>query len=357
VSTQLPGDEQPTAQAMWSVRAEVGADEVPTSARPAGYGGRNLVPRSTGGTHGARPVRPATTLHWLRSHRKQAVLLAFVLPAVVYIIIFFAYPLVYGFKMSVEKLGFIAGNGPFIGLHNYKVEISDPVTRTALMNTAIFLVVSVVFQFSIGLGIASYFNRRFFLARFLRSLIIVPWLFPPIASATIFSIMFAGQGGIIDEMLRSLHLISSPIFWFDSSFKAMFVIIIVNIWIGIPFNAVLLYSGLQDIPGDLREAAALDGAGPWERFRYVTLPLLRPVALIVIMLGIIYTVKTFDTVVLLTNGGPDNGSQLMSTWAYNLAFTNFQTGQGAAVGDMLFIFCMIVAFFYIRATRREVVMA
>jgi len=218
-------------------------------------------------------------------------------------------------------------------------------------------VVSIIFQFSIGLAVASYFNRRFFLSRFLRSLIIVPWLFPPIASATIFSIMFAGQGGIIDEVLRSLHLIGSPIFWFDSSFKAMFVIILVNIWIGIPFNAVLLYSGLQDIPDDLREAAALDGAGPWKRFRYVTLPLLRPVALIVIMLGIIYTVKTFDTVVLLTNGGPDNGSQLMSTWAYQLAFTNFQTGQGAAVGDMLFIFCMIVAFFYIRATRREVVMA
>jgi multiple sugar transport system permease protein len=339
VSTQLPSDEQPPAQAIWSVRAEVGADEVPTSARPADYDGRGL-PRSDGATRRARPIRPATTLHWLRSHRQHAVLLAFVLPALVYILIFFAYPLVYGFKMSVEKLGFIAGSGPFVGLHNYKVEINDPVTRTALMNTAIFLVISIIF-----------------LARFLRSLIIVPWLFPPIASATIFSIMFAGQGGIIDEMLRSLHLIGSPIFWFDSSFKAMFVIILVNIWIGIPFNAVLLYSGLQDIPEDLQQAAALDGAGPWNRFRYVTLPLLRPVALIVIMLGIIYTVKTFDTVVLLTNGGPDNGSQLLSTWAYQLAFTNFQTGQGAAVGDMLFIFCMFVAFFYIRATRREVVMA
>jgi hypothetical protein len=209
VSTPLPSDEQPPAQAIWSARAEVGANEAPTSARPAGYDGRGL-PRSDGATRRGRPIRPATTLHWLRSHRQHAVLLAFVLPALVYIIIFFAYPLVYGFKMSVEKLGFIAGSGPFVGLHNYKVEINDPVTRTALMNTAIFLVVSIIFQFSIGLAVASYFNRRFFLARFLRSLIIVPWLFPPIASATIFSIMFAGQGGIIDEMLRSLHLISSP---------------------------------------------------------------------------------------------------------------------------------------------------
>ncbi len=321
MSTQLPSDEQPPAPATGSV-AGAGRGGRERSARRGlarlVTAAAGSVPRADGATHRARPSRPATTWHWLRSHRQYAVLLAFVLPALVYVIIFFAYPLIYGFTMSVEKLGFIAGSGPFVGLHNYKVEINDPVTRTALMNTAIFLVVSITFQFSIGLAIASYFNRRFFLARFLRSLIIVPWLFPPIASATIFSIMFAGQGGIIDEMLRSLHLIGSPIFWFDSSFKAMFVIILVNVWIGIPFNAVLLYSGLQDIPDDLREAAALDGAGPWERFRYVTLPLLRPVALIVIMLGIIYTVKTFDTVVLLTNGGPDNGSQLMSTWAYTL---------------------------------------
>ena len=293
----------------------------------------------------------------MRSHWRQLTLLAFVVPALTYVILFFAYPLIYGFTMSVEKIGFIAQSGPFIGLHNYRVEINDPVTREALTDTGIFLVASLFFQFTIGLGIASYFSRRFFLSRFLRSLIIIPWLFPPIASGTIFAIMFAGQGGIIDETLLSLHLISSPIFWFDSAFKAMFVIIFVNIWIGIPFNAILLYSGLQDIPNELREASALDGANAWQRFRYITFPLLRPVSLIVIMLGIIYTVKTFDLVIVLTNGGPDNGSQLMSTWAYTLAFQNFQTGQTAAVANMLFIFCMIVAFFYIRATRREVAVA
>ena len=346
---KLPREEltPPERQATWSVRAKVGANEALTLARPADYG------HDTSGRP-AGPARRAGLWHWMRSHRRQATLLAFVVPALTYVILFFVYPLIYGFMMSVERIGFIAQSGPYIGLHNYIVEINDPVTREALTNTAIFLVASLFFQFTIGLGIASYFSRRFFLSRFLRSLIIIPWLFPPIASGTIFAIMFAGQGGIIDETLQSLHLISSPIFWFDSSFKAMFVIIFVNIWIGIPFNAVLLYSGLQDIPNELREASALDGASGWQRFRYITVPLLRPVSLIVIMLGIIYTVKTFDLVVVLTNGGPGNGSQLMSTWAYTLAFQNFQTGQGAAVANMLFVFCMIVAFFYIRATRREV---
>ena len=337
MNRKLPREEPtpPERQATWSARAKVGANEALTLARPADYG------HDTSGRP-AGPARRAGLWHWMRSHQRQATLLAFVVPALIYVILFFAYPLIYGFTMSV---------------HNYIVEIKDPVTREALANTAIFLVASLFFQFTIGFGIASYFSRRFFLSGFLRSLIIIPWLFPPIASGTIFAIMFAGQGGIIDETLQSLHLISSPIFWFDSSFKAMFVIIFVNIWIGIPFNAVLLYSGLQDIPNELREASALDGASAWQRFRYITVPLLRPVSLIVIMLGIIYTVKTFDLVIVLTNGGPDNGSQLMSTWAYTLAFQNFQTGQGAAVANMLFVFCMIVAFFYIRATRREVAVA
>ena len=339
------------------MRAKAGANEALAAARTASSSDDGRAPCLVGALPQARSTSPKGARQWLRSHHKQALLAAFVLPALAYVVIFFAYPLTYGITMSLEKIGFIAQSGPFIGLHNYKEEINDPVTGKALVDTGIFLVASIFFQFTIGLGIASYFSRRFFLSGFLRSLIIIPWLFPPIASGTIFAIMFAGQGGIINETLRSLHLISSPIFWFDSSFKAMFVIIFVNVWIGIPFNAVLLYSGLQDIPGELREAAALDGCGPWQRFRYVTVPLLRPVSLIVIMLGVIYTVKTFDLVIVLTNGGPDNGSQLMSTWAYTLAFQNFETGQGAAVANMLFVFCMIVAFFYIRATRREVAIA
>jgi len=355
----LPRDEipPPPRTATWSERANAGANEAFAEAPPAVLrdGARA---RPLGGTlqQPASP-RPKGAREWLRSHRRQAILVAFVVPSLAYIVIFFAYPLIYGVRMSLENIGFIAQSGPFIGLHNYKEEVHDPVTGKALIDTALFLVASLFFQFTIGLGIASYFNRHFFLSSFLRSLIIIPWLFPPIASGTIFAIMFAGQGGIIDETLRSLHLVHSPIFWFDSSFKAMFVITFVNVWIGIPFNAVLLYSGLQDIPGELREAAALDGCGPWQRFRYVTAPLLRPVSLIVIMLGIIYTVKTFDLVIVITNGGPDNGSQLMSTWAYTLAFQNFQTGDAAAVANMLFVFCMVVAFFYIRATRREVVIA
>ncbi|HUC13923.1 MAG TPA: sugar ABC transporter permease, partial [Acidimicrobiales bacterium] len=133
--------------------------------------------------------------------------------------------------------------------------------------------------------------------------------------------------------------------------KGMFVITLVNIWAGIPFNAIILHSGLQDVPRELHEAAQLDGANPWQRLRFITLPVLRPVTLIVIMLGIIYTVKAFDIVIVLTNGGPINGTQLLSTWSYTLAFSEFQFGQGAAIGNILLVFCMVVGYFYIRTTR------
>jgi multiple sugar transport system permease protein len=288
--------------------------------------------------------------------RHRLTLIAFILPAIAYVVIFFAYPLAFGVQMSLENFGFgaiITGHGPFVGFQNYTIELGDPTTRLALENTAIFLVVSVFFQYIIGLAIALYFNRRFKFARFLRSLILIPWLFPAIATGTVFSIMFSGDNGIVDSILEDLHLIHSPIYWFTSAFKAMFVIMLVNVWAGIPFNAVILHAGLQDIPDELHEAAALDGANAWQRLRFVTMPSLRPVTMIVLMLGIIYTVKVFDIVIVLTNGGPVNGTQLLSTWSYTLAFTQFQFGKGAAVGNLLLIFCLIVAYVYIRANKSE----
>jgi multiple sugar transport system permease protein len=299
------------------------------------------------------PIEPLRAR--LYRSRRRFILAAFILPAIAYVIVFFAYPLGYGILMSLENFGFgavIKGGGPFVGLHNYTTELADPTTQLAMEHTAIFLVVSIVFQYSIGLGIALYFNRRFVLARFFRSLIIIPWLFPAIATGTVFSIMFSGDNGIVDSVLKDLHVIHSPIYWFTSSLKGMFVITLVNIWAGIPFNTVILHAGLQDVPRELHEAAELDGANPWQRLRFVTLPVLRPVSLIVIMLGIIYTVKVFDIVIVLTNGGPINGTQLLSTWSYTLAFSEFDFGQGAAIGNILLVFCMIVGYFYIRTTRQ-----
>lgn len=278
------------------------------------------------------------------------------LPSIAYVAVFFVYPLVYGTIMSLENYDFqaiVKGGGPFVGFANYSTELASSTTHLVIENTAVFLVASIVLQFGIGLAIAVYFNRRFFMSRILRSLILVPWLFPSVAIGLIFQLLFSGESGFVNTILLNLHLIAKPVYWLDSSLLAMTVVTLANVWAGIPFNAVLLYAALQTVPHELLEAAMIDGAGAWKRFRYITMPFLRPVSLIVIMLGIVYTVKVFDLIVVITDGGPDNGTQLLSTWAYQLAFTNLNFGQGAAVGNIVLIFCLIVAMFYIRAVRKE----
>lgn len=274
-----------------------------------------------------------------------------------YALIFFAYPLIFGVRMSFENYGFAAlvhGGGPFNGLTNYRQAVDDSVLKTALRNTVLFTVLSVVFQLGLGLAIAMLLNQRFFLAGILRRFVLVPWLIPLLAVGTVFSLLFGDQGGFINTELQQLGIISHPVAWLIDPTPAIASIIIVNIWAGLPFNIIVLHSGLQDIDGIYYEAARIDGAGAWQRFRQITLPLLRPVLLIVLMLGIIYTVKAFDIVIVMTNGGPNNATQLLSTWAYTQTFSNFNFGQGAAIGNILLVISMVIAMFYLRSLRREV---
>jgi multiple sugar transport system permease protein len=130
-------------------------------------------------------------------------------------------------------------------------------------------------------------------------------------------------------------------------------VILVNIWIGIPFNTTILYGGLQEIPEELYEAAALDGATGWKAFRYVTWPLLRPVVNVVLVLGVVYTLKVIDIILGLTHGGPANATQTIATQSYHLSFTEFDFGQGAALGNILIVISLVFAVFYLRAARRS----
>jgi multiple sugar transport system permease protein len=146
------------------------------------------------------------------------------------------------------------------------------------------------------------------------------------------------QTGVLNTLLEDLHLSSGAgIAWLVSPSLALFSVVIVNIWLGIPFNMVILYGGLQDIPTDLYEAAAIDGATGWRAFRNVTWPLLRPVVTVVIVLGFIYTVKVLDIVLVLTNGGPANATQTLATASYQLSFGIFNFGAGAAMGNVLVV--------------------
>ncbi|WP_203791674.1 carbohydrate ABC transporter permease, partial [Paractinoplanes rishiriensis] len=273
-----------------------------------------------------------------------------------YLAAFYAWPLYRNLDLSLREYtvrSFVQGGAPFSGFDNYAEVITDPTFGPALWHTVLFTGVSLIFQFTIGMALAVFFVNHFPLSATLRALFLVPWLLPLIVSASTWSWMLNSDSGIVNALLEGIGL--TPVNWLTSPDWALTSVIIANIWIGIPFNLVVLYSGLQAIPADIYEAAALDGATGWQRFRRVTFPLLRPVSAIVLLLGLVYTLKVFDIIWIMTRGGPTDASTTFATWSYRFSFGNLlpQFGPGAAVGNLLIVMALIFGLLYIRIQRRQ----
>ena len=291
-----------------------------------------------------------------RSRERLAQLL-FLIPALVYMVAFFGYPIVKNFLMAFQKYStstFYTGEAPWIGFGNYAAVISSSVFAKALTNTVLFTAGSIAGQFVIGLALAVFFRRKFPLNGVLRSLLLLPWLIPLIVSSAVWRWILDKDNGALNRFLAATHVATGHPGWLTSTSLALIAVIMVNIWIGIPFNVTILYGGLQDIPDDLYEAASLDGASGWQRFRFVTWPLLRPVVSVVLVLGVVYTIKVLDVILGLTGGGPANASQTIATQSYHLSFQQFDFGQGAALGNILIAISLVFAIIYLHANRRAV---
>ena len=197
-----------------------------------------------------------------------------------------------------------------------------------------------------------FFFRKFPLATTLRALFLVPWLLPLLVSASVWAWMLNSDSGVINWFLKSIGL--DPIYWLTSPNWSLTAVLITNIWIGIPFNLVVLYSGLQAIPDELYEAAALDGASKWATFWRITFPLLRPVSAITLLLGLVYTLKVFDIIWVMTRGGPGDSSMTLAIWSYRLGFGGGSPhlSPAAAVGNVLIVIAFIFGLLYIRAQRK-----
>jgi len=291
-----------------------------------------------------------------RRARQQWAAWAFLAPVVVYLIVFYAYPLYRNLDLSLHDYtvrSFVQGGARFTGLDNYRAVLHDPSFAPALLHTAVFTLTSLAFQFAIGMALAVFFRQRFRLSGTLRALFLVPWLLPLIVSASTWSWMLNSDSGVVNSVLHTLGL--SPINWLTSPSWSLASVTIANIWIGIPFNLVLLHSGLESIPANIEEAAALDGARPWQRFWWITFPLLRPVSAITLLLGLIYTLKVFDIIWIMTRGGPADSSTTLATWSYRLGFGNLLPAfsPGATVGNLLIVLALIFGLIYIRAQRRQ----
>lgn len=283
----------------------------------------------------------------------------FVLPAVIFLIIFVGYPILYNIIMSFQDVNLMAlntGIKPFVGLDNYKEVFQNPVFYQALWNTLFYTVVCIVFQFTIGFALALFFNLEFRLAKLIRGLIMVAWLLPLTVTALNFKFMFGIDGGIINEMLMNLHIIQKPIEWLLGQNSAMWSLIITNVWIGIPFNMILLVTGLSTIPKSIYESASIDGTNWFQKIIYITLPSIKASILSVITLGFINTFKVFDLVFIMTNGGPVNATEVLSTLAYRYSFDKFNFSMGSTVANLLCVVLGIVTIIYIKFINKDEVM-
>ncbi|MFG2517340.1 MULTISPECIES: carbohydrate ABC transporter permease [unclassified Streptomyces] len=287
--------------------------------------------------------------------RRRLAQWGFVAPAVVFMLLFFGYPLVRNIVMSFQHYTpktFFTGEAPFNGADNWSSVFQDVLFGQALWHTLVFTAGSLLGQFCVGLALAVFFNRRFPLGGVLRSLILLPWLVPMVVSGIVWRRILDQDTGVLNTFLDTLGL-GGHTPWLTSPDMALLSVILVNIWIGIPFNMVILYGGLQEIPRELYEAASLDGASAWRTFRSITLPMLKPVITVVLVLGFMSTVKILDLILALTDGGPADATQTLGTLTYQNSFVELDFGAGAVVGNVLILISAVFAVFYLRANRTE----
>ncbi|MFE9649012.1 carbohydrate ABC transporter permease [Streptomyces sp. NPDC006365] len=280
----------------------------------------------------------------------------FTLPGLAFLALFLAYPLLYNAWISVHDVGLsglLGGATRFNGLANYRATVADPDFWHAARLSVVFTVGSLLFQFTIGFALALLFARPFPLNGLLRSLLLVAWLLPPVVSGTLFRWMLDGESGAYNALLRAVGPDTLARDWLIDPGTSLAGVVFANVWVGVPFNMLLLLVGLHTIDPELHEAAAIDGASAWQRFRWITLPLMRPVSVTVLLLGLVYTFKVFDIIFVMTGGGPVDATSVLSLYVYEVFFRFFRFGEGAAAGLLLLVVPLLAGLGYVRRLRRE----
>lgn len=280
----------------------------------------------------------------------------FIMPGFLYMILILGYPLIYNFILSFKNTNiknFKSGASVFVGLENYMQLFKDPTFQLVIRNTFIFTIACLVVQFTTGFLFAMFFSKKFTFAGPIRGLVLIGYMMPMSVTALLGKNMFGVTEGVINNLLMKLGVIHTPVEWLVSTSTALIAVIAVNCWVGIPFNMLLLTSGLTGISDDIYESASMDGAYKLQRFLHITLPLMKPAILSVLMLGFIYTFKAFDLMFVMTAGGPLNSTDVLGTYSYTLSFTQYEFSKGAASAMILFGCLFIIGLFYLRLTAKE----
>jgi multiple sugar transport system permease protein len=274
------------------------------------------------------------------------------LPAAVLLLLFLTYPLGLGVWLGFTDTK-IGRGGEWIGLENYAFLWGDSVTRLALFNTLFYTVVASVIKFALGLWLAILLNERIPFKTFFRTVILLPYIVPTALSAIAFWWIYDSQFSIISWTLVKMGLIDHYIDFLGDPWNARLSTIAANIWRGVPFVAITLLAGLQTISPSLYEAGAIDGASGWQRFRFITLPLLTPIIAVVMTFSVLFTFTDFQLIYVLTRGGPLNATHLMATLSFQRAIPGGALGEGAAIAIAMVPFLLAaILFSYFGLQRR-----
>jgi multiple sugar transport system permease protein len=279
--------------------------------------------------------------------------LLFMLPAAALLLIFLTYPLGLGVWLGFTDTR-IGRDGVFIGVENYELLWTDTVFWLSVFNTLLYTTVASILKFGLGLWLALLLNHHLPFKAFLRAIVLLPWVVPTVLSAIAFWWIFDAQFSIISWALIQMGLIDAPINFLGDTTNARASVIAANVWRGIPFVAITLLAGLQTIPQSLYEAATLDGATSWQRFRYITLPMLTPIIAVVMTFSVLFTFTDFQLIYVLTRGGPVNATHLMATLSFQRAIPGGNLGEGAAIAVAMIPFLLsAILFSYFGLQRRK----
>lgn len=263
----------------------------------------------------------------------------FMLPAAGFLVLFLAYPLGLGIWMSFTDVR-IGRPGVFIGLENYEWLWEDGVFWLSVFNTLVYTIVASAIKFALGLYLALLLNRSMPFKALIRAAVLIPFIVPTVLSAIAFWWIYDSQFSIISWSLTKMGLINQNINFLGDSTWARVSVIIANIWRGVPFVAITLLAGLQTVSPSLYEAATLDGATNWQRFRYITYPLLTPIIAVVMTFSVLFTFTDFQLIWALTRGGPVNATHLMATLSYQRGILSGRLGEGAAIATAMIPFLL-----------------
>jgi multiple sugar transport system permease protein len=295
----------------------------------------------------ANPTRPDVATWDRLKTNKNWLAIWFMLPAAAFLILFLAYPLGLGVWLSFTDAR-IGRSGVFVGLENYEWLWDDSTFWLSVFNTLLYTTVASTIKFAVGLYLALLLNEKLPFKAIIRAVVLIPFIVPTVLSAIAFWWLFDPQFSIISWSLKRMHLITTNINFLGDIWNARWSVIFANIWRGVPFVAITLLAGLQTVSPSLYEAATIDGATPWQRFRFITYPLLTPIIAVVMTFSVLFTFTDFQLIWVMTRGGPVNATHLMATLSYQRAILGGQLGEGAAISTAMIpflLFAILVSWF------------